>query len=76
MRALSGDSAFFTCHKAAKLIGFICIHVDDLLMCVNSVFEKLIVDKLMKKFKFSKLEREKFIYLGCQIENFKTEIYH
>ena len=68
MRALSGDSAFFTCHKAEKLLGFICIYVDDLLMCGNRDFEKLIVDKLMKQFKFSKLERGKFSYLECKIE--------
>ena len=68
MKPLSGDSAFFTCHKEGKLIGFVCIHVDDLLMCGNSMFENLIIKRIMKQFKFSKLEKRKFTYLGCEIE--------
>ena len=72
MRALSGDSAFFTYHKDGKLIGFVCIHVDDLLLCGNSKFESLITEKLMQRFKFSKLEKRKFTYLGCEIEKLKN----
>ena len=72
MKALSGDSAFFTCHKDGKFIGFVCIHVDDLLLCGNSLFESLIVGHLMKKFKFSKMEKEKFTYLGCRIEKLRN----
>ena len=72
MRALSADSAFFTCHKDGKLIGFVCIHVDDLLICGNSFFGTVISEKLMKYFKFSKLERQKFTYLGCEVEKLPT----
>ena len=68
MKALSSDSAFFTLHKDGKLIGFVGIHVDDLLMCGNSLFESLVAGNLMKHFKFSKLEKRKFTYLGCEIE--------
>ena len=47
---------------------FFTLHVDDLLMAGNKRFEKIITEKLMKQFKFSKLERGKFKYLGCEIE--------
>ena len=68
MKALSGDPAFFTLHINGELVGFVCLHVDDLLMAGNKQFEKIITEKLMKQFKFSKLERGKFKYLGCEIE--------
>jgi hypothetical protein len=68
MKALSADSAFFTCHRDGKLIGLVCVHVDDLLLCGNDAFESIIANKLMKYFKFSKLEKEKFTYLGCEIQ--------
>ena len=54
MKALSGDSAFFTLHENGKLVGFVCIHVDDLLMAGNPKFESFIVGKLKSHFKFSK----------------------
>ena len=43
MKELSGDSAFFTMHQKGKLIGFVCIHVDDLLMAGNTQFDRVIV---------------------------------
>ena len=68
MRPLSGDPAFFSMHEEGKLIGIVCIHVDDLLMSGNSNFENQIVRKLQQHFKFSKIEKQKFKYLGCEIE--------
>ena len=68
MKALSGDAAFFTLHNDGHLIGFVCLHVDDLLMAGNNHFERIISNKLMKQFKFSKVEKGKFKYLGCEIE--------
>ena len=72
MTALSGDPAFFTFHTKGKLVGFVCLHVDDLLMAGNTQFEKTVVAQLMKTFKFSKLEERKFDYLGCQIEKLSS----
>ena len=68
LKPLSGDPAFFTMHEGGKLIGFVCIHFDDLLMSGNSHFETLITTKLLQYFKFSKIEKQKFKYLGCEIE--------
>ena len=72
LKALSGDSAFLTFHIKGKLVGFVCLHVDDLLMAGNLQFEKTVVTKLMETFKFSKLEQSKFDYLGCQIEKLSS----
>ena len=68
LKPLSGDPAFFTMHEGGKFIGFVCVHVDDLLMSGNTYFEEQITSKLLQYFKFSKLEKQKFKYLGCEIE--------
>ena len=68
MKAISGDPALFTKHKKGKLVGIVCIHVDDLLMTGNDVFKLDVADKLFRHFQFSKVETEKFKYLGCEIE--------
>lgn len=68
MRAVSGDSALFTKHKDGKLIGLVCVHVDDLFMAGNSDFKRAIIEKLLTHFQFSKVETNKFTYLGCEIE--------
>ena len=68
MKVVSGDPGLFTMHHNGKLVGIICVHVDDLLMAGNDTFKRLVVTKLMKHFKFSKLEEGKFKYLGCEIE--------
>lgn len=68
MKVLSGDSAIFTMHKNAKLIGLVCIHVDDIFMSGNEKFKQLVKSKLSTLFQFSKIEEGKFKYLGCEIE--------
>ena len=68
MKRVSGDLALFTLHVDGKFCGFICTHVDDLLMAGNDQFQKLVCDKLYKKFQFSKVEKNKFKYIGCEIE--------
>ena len=68
MNRISGDSAIFVIHMDGKLIGIVCVHVDDLLMAGNDQFKELVCKKLFKIFKFSKIEERKFKYLGCDIE--------
>ena len=72
MRKVSGNSALFTMHVKGKLIGLVGSHVDDLLMAGNTMFKKLISDKILKMFQFSKIEWHKFKYLGCQIEKLEN----
>ena len=68
MKTVSGDSALFTLHRNEKLIGLVCVHVDDLFMAGNKEFKELVNNKLMLQFKFSKIEVKKFKYLGCEIQ--------
>ena len=69
MKPVSGDSALFTMHNKSKnLIGLVCVHVDDLFMAGTPEFKQKIILKLCEYFKFSKIEKNKFKYLGCQIE--------
>jgi hypothetical protein len=68
MKELSGDPGLFTMHKDGKLIGIVCCHVDDLLMAGNDLFSSIVVEKLFKIFQFSKVEKKKFKYVGCEIE--------
>ena len=68
MKELSGDPGLFTMHEGGRLIGIVCCHVDDLLMAGNENFFSNVVEKLFKIFKFSKVEKKKFKYVGCEIE--------
>ena len=60
MKVLSGDSALFTMHEKGKLIGLVCIHVDDIFMTGNKTFKEIITKKLTKLFQFSMVEERKF----------------
>jgi hypothetical protein len=68
LKEVSGDPGLFTMHQGGKLVGIVCIHVDDLFIAGNKGFNSSVVEKLSKIFKFSKVERKKFKYLGCEIE--------
>ena len=59
MKQVSGDSALFTMHQDGKLIGVVCSHIDDSFMAGNETFDTSVVKKLLKVFKFSKVERNK-----------------
>ena len=67
LKQVSGDPALFTFHRDGILKGIVCIHVDDLLLMGKDCFKKLVPEKLFKMFKFSKVEKDKFKYLGCEI---------
>ena len=68
LRQVSGDPAMFTFHQDGKLAGIVCLHVDDLLLMGNNYFLQHVPQKLFQLFKFSKVEKGKFKYLGCEIE--------
>ena len=68
MREVSGNSALFTMHSDGKLIGLVCSHVDDLFLAGNKRFKKMMTEKILKMFQFSKVEQNKFKYLGCEVE--------
>ena len=68
MHKIHSDEAFFTYNKNGKLHGLIVSHVDDWFVAGDEVFEKDVIAKLNKKFKFSKIQKDSFNYLGCKIE--------
>ena len=68
LKSVSGDPALFTLHRCGSLIGIVCLHVDDLFMAGNHEFKNVLVKKLEKYFKFSKMEENNFKYLGCDIK--------
>ena len=64
---MSGDSALFTFHKYGKLNGIVCVDVDDLLLMGNDALMTLVNQRLFKILKFSKVEKDKFKYLVCEV---------
>ena len=68
MKQVSGDPVLFTMHKDGKLIGLVCIHVDDLFMAGNKIFQQVGKEKLFKLFRFFKVEMNSFKYLWSSIE--------
>ena len=68
LKMVSADSALFTLHRSGKLVGIVCMHVDDLFMTGNSHFKQIMTKELATFFKFSKVEEHKFKFLGCEIE--------
>ena len=68
LKVVSGDPALFTLHIDKELVGIVCVHVDDLFMAGNQLFKPVLIQGLAKKFKFSKIEENKFKYLGCRIQ--------
>jgi hypothetical protein len=68
LKSVSGDPALFTLHHNGSLIGIVCLHVDDLFMAGNNRFKNVLVKKLEKYFKFSKMEENNFKYLGCDVK--------
>ena len=43
------------------------LDVDDLFMAGNTNFRKMISEQILHMFKFSKVEENKFKYLGCEV---------
>ena len=68
MKSLSGDEAFFHYQKDGKLLGLCILHVDDFLIGGTSSFLQNIQKKLQGRFKFGKIEIEKFKFTGLNIQ--------
>ena len=68
LKNVSGDPALFTFHKDGKLKGMVCLHVDDLFVAGNPKFKTNFLKEMTETFQFSKVETNKFKYLGCEVE--------
>jgi hypothetical protein len=71
LKNVTGDQAFYFCHKNGVLIGMILTHVDDFDMVGTKAFLDRIKKVLMKELKISKIEKRKFRFTGIDVE--KTE---
>ena len=68
MKTVSGDEAFFSMMKDGKLVGLCILHVDDFLVAGNSNFLRALDRKLNGRFKFGKVESNRFKFTGLNIE--------
>ena len=68
LKSGSGDPALYTFHKDGNLEGIVCFHVDDLFVAGSVKFKKMFLQEITKTFRFSKVESNKFKYLGCEVE--------
>ena len=68
MKELTGDAACMMMHKDGKLIGVVCIHVDDLVYAGTPEFDSIVMEPLMKTFNISKVESREFKFCGMDIK--------
>ena len=67
-QTLVGDETLVHFRKEGKLIGVIAIHVDDFTGAGTNEFFEDIIESLVKEFKISKRERNKFRFTGMDVE--------
>ena len=69
-KKVTGDDAMYTCHdENGKLIGIVCLYVDDFNSAGTKEFHKNITDLLQKKFTFGKKEEGSFRFTGLDISH-------
>ena len=55
-------------YDKSRLHGLACIHVDDFNLAGSDVFNEKVVEKLLEKFTFGKVERNSFRFTGLDIK--------
>ena len=65
---VTGDDALFVFHNNSGLQGLACFHVDDISLAGSLEFEDKVIQKLLQKFTFGKMEKHKFRFTGLDIE--------
>ena len=63
------DSALFLYFKEGKVVGFIAMHVDDLIHAGDKSFEKDVIEPLRKFFKFGSMSKDAFKYVGWHLQH-------
>lgn len=61
------DHAVFLYYVGDKVIGMICVYVDDLLYSGNPQFESDIIEKIMIRFEIGSSEKSNFTYCGIAV---------
>ena len=62
------DPALFMKYENSRLIGIIATHVDDFIHAGNEKFRATVTKKLAEVFKMGKTEKQKFKYVGYELE--------
>ncbi len=62
-----GDEAVFLFFRNGKLVGIVCVHVDDIIATGDGQFHVEVVDEIKKRFKISKDQEGNFTYTGMAI---------
>ena len=69
MKMCALDQSLFYMQREGKLIGLICIHVDDFFWCGETIFEQLVMNKFTAHFSIGSTCASKFKYLGLNIDS-------
>ena len=72
---LIGDPACFLFFKKGQWIGFVMVHVDDIIPGGTPEFCEMIMTTLRTQFKISKDQVRKFTYIGMALRTEGTNIY-
>jgi hypothetical protein len=64
---LLGDDAVFLFFRDGKLVGIVCIHVDDIIGTGDDVFHEEVIDGIKNRFKISKDQAGNFTYTGMSV---------
>jgi len=59
-----GDDAVFLFFRNGKLVGIVCVHVDDIIATGDEQFHTEVIDEIKKRFKISKDQEGNFTYTG------------
>jgi len=62
-----GDEAVFLFFRQDKLVGIVCVHVDDIIATGDQQFHDEVVEEIKKRFKISKDQEGNFTYTGMSI---------
>ncbi len=62
-----GDDAVFLFYRNGKLVGIVCVHVDDIIATGDDKFHMEVVDDIKMRFKISKDQDGNFTYTGMAI---------
>ena len=74
MKAMCGDEAFFSLVKNDNLVGLCVLHVDDFLVAGKPSFLSALDQQLQGRFKFGKVESDRFKFTGLNIEQTNDHI--
>lgn len=74
LKIMPGDEAFYYLHEEGELKCAILTHVDDLILAGSTAFIEKIRAGIADELTLSKVEKDKFRFIGWDIEKFEDQI--